>query len=119
MPESTRFDDLLSRIGSIIAPGGDTSVLTDPTSREYQVLDWLASSDPANLPIFTTTERILWERYTLVLFYFSAGGESWVNQYKFLSADTICNWNDELAQNKPKGVVCEGSFVTSIVMREC
>jgi hypothetical protein len=109
----TRFEILLNRLEATLAPGGDTSLLTNPGTREFTALNWLANSDPANLPVRSTAKRILVERYTLALLYFSTGGTSWENQYNFLSADSVCNWNDD------EGVFCIGSFVNEISMREC
>jgi hypothetical protein len=115
----TRFQTLVSQIGPtlLVAPGDDTSILTNTGTRQFEALDWLANSDPANLPILTTSNRILVERYTLALLYFSAGGTSWVNQYNFLSADTVCNWNDG-GDDPENGVFCVGAFVNAISMRE-
>jgi hypothetical protein len=48
------------------------SLLTNPGTREYEALQWLANSDPANLPLETTAIRILVERYTVALLYFTA-----------------------------------------------
>ena len=113
---TTRFQTLLNRIGpTLVAPGGDTSILTNPFSLEFEALQWLANSDLANLPISVTPQRILVERYTLALLYISSSGASWVNQFNFLSVETVCNWND----GKKEGVFCMGSFVNEISMREC
>jgi hypothetical protein len=114
----TRFEDFVGQIGPTLAPGGDTSLLTNPGTREYEALNWLANSDPANLPMHTD-KRILVERYTLALLYFSTGGASWMNQCNFLSADTVCNWNDRNDKTEQHGVFCTGYYVNEISMREC
>jgi hypothetical protein len=112
----SRLQILLNRIGTTLATGGDKSLLTDPDTHEYEALQWLANSDPANLSVQTTAKRILVERYTLALLYFSTGGTSWGNQYNFLSADTVCDWNDGIDEN---GIFCIESLVNDISMREC
>jgi hypothetical protein len=116
---ATRFEDLVSLIGPTLALGGAKSLFStnpgDDGTEEFAALNWLANSDPANLPIHTTAKRILVERYTLALLYFSTSGTSWLNQYNFLSADTVCNWNDGIGN----GVFCSGAFVNGISMREC
>jgi hypothetical protein len=117
-----RFEELVNKIGTAIAPGGDLTALSNPVALEFKALDWLANSDPANLPIDTTNKAILVERYTLSLLYFSTGGPSWGNKYNFLSSDTVCKWNnDGLNQAEPAGVFCnDGSpkNVNEISMRK-
>jgi hypothetical protein len=115
---ATRLQILVDRIGPTLVPDDDTSLLTNPDTPEFEALNWLANIDSANLPIGATVKRILVERYTLALLYFSTGGSSWVNQYNFLSADTVCDWNDGEFDGE-NGVFCIGAFANAISMREC
>jgi hypothetical protein len=116
-PTISRLPILLNRIGTTLAPDGDMSLLTNPGTRQYEALQWLANSDPANLPLETTAIRILVERYTVALLYFSTGGTSWWDQHNFLSADTVCNWND--GNDWGDGIFCIGPLVHVIFLREC
>jgi hypothetical protein len=57
-------------------------------------LDWLVNEDEFNLDPKGTAPSITFERYALVLLYYHTNGAKWRNQYNFLSAELVCNWND-------------------------
>jgi hypothetical protein len=75
-------------------------------SPQNSALQWLAYSDPAQVQS-TDTNRIL-RRYVLAVIYYSLGGNSWQNQFFFLSGDHECRWHDvwDNGQSMFAGVTC-------------
>jgi hypothetical protein len=84
----TRTSYLNERLSPIF---GD--LVSDPSTPQFAALSWLAESDPANLPLESTPLSVFQDRFILATLYFSTNGESWTNQYNFLSAADICDWN--------------------------
>ena len=81
---------------------------------------WIATKDPARLPLPPTIENqnVLLERWYLVTLYFATEGANWYHQVGFLTTDDACSWND----GSRRGVFCgtgalEGR-VTSILLRK-
>jgi hypothetical protein len=71
--------------------GGD-SLFEEGTS-ENQALRWLADEDPLQFPVTVVLEELL-ERFLLANLYFATNGAQWKNQYNFLSASDVCDWNE-------------------------
>ncbi|KAL3910542.1 MAG: hypothetical protein SGILL_007654, partial [Bacillariaceae sp.] len=60
---------------------------------QYQALDWLANDDAAMLNIQTTSDLTLTQRYVMAIFFYSTGGPtSWVDDLRFLSIYSVCEW---------------------------
>ncbi len=70
--------------------------LFNQTTPQYQALTWLVNDDKANLSVSTVAsanEAILY-RYILAAVYFANGGVGWDFDCNFLSAESICDWQD-------------------------
>jgi hypothetical protein len=66
----------------------------DQHAKSLRALHWLANEDPAVLNLTATPFYALHERYILALFYFSTDGWNWNNQVNWLSAFSICRWEN-------------------------
>jgi hypothetical protein len=62
------------------------------SSFQEEALDWLANTDPANLPVDTDPTRLL-ERYIAVLLYFATKGARWIDQRNWLTVNAVCAWS--------------------------
>ncbi|KAG7373342.1 RHS repeat-associated core domain containing protein [Nitzschia inconspicua] len=70
--------------------GPDITVKGTP---QYQALNWLAYEDPAKLDIQSTSYMNLTQRYVMAVFFYSTGGPtSWVDDLRFLSNYSVCEW---------------------------
>ncbi len=67
--------------------------LYNPSSPQYQALVWLANQDGARLSVTSDTLTEVVDRYVLAAIYFA---DCCLNRTvsKFLSQQSICNWND-------------------------
>ena len=59
-----------------------------PQGMAYQ---WILDVDPANVNACTEPARAR-QRYALATFYYSTGGDSWVDNAGWLSGDDECSW---------------------------
>jgi hypothetical protein len=76
--------------------------LQDASSPQFQALRWLANEDTAGLDLDSTPSVILAiERYVLAVLYFATSAEGGLNVLNFLSASSVCAWN-----NGEGGVLC-------------
>jgi hypothetical protein len=86
--------------------------LQDDTSPQSRALRWLADEDPALLELGSTPTGILVARYVLVLLFFATNGEGWSDQFSFLSASSVCEWNNVI------GVGCNENDLI-VLLRLC
>jgi hypothetical protein len=97
-------------LGATIESSVGTEIYEDGTS-ENRALRWLAEEDPLQLPVTSTMEDVL-ERFVLANLYFATNGPEWTNQYNFLSAKDVCEWNDGgPAGTDHYGVFCQEGMV--------
>ena len=91
--------------------------LDDKNSPQYKAFDWLVRSDNVSLK---ASRSALIERYIITLLYYATGGEGWKSQNNFLSAGSICEWNQaDAGKILPAGITCdEQSNVKHIVLGE-
>jgi len=86
------------------------SLHTTGTSPEHKACHWLAYTDEMQLPVDATPE--FQNRFLLALFYYSLNGEQWDEQMNFLTAKSVCQWNEVYTTkvNLPVtvGVSCHG-----------
>jgi hypothetical protein len=76
--------------------------LQDDSSPQFRALHWLANEDTAVLDLDSTRSVILAvERYVLAVLYFATSAEGGLNVLNFLSASSVCAWN-----NGEGGVLC-------------
>ena len=54
--------------------------LSDPTSPQYEALDWLVHHDRARLNVRQTERSILMDRYAVAVLYYSTNGAQWTSQ---------------------------------------
>ena len=94
------------------------SALDDPTTPQYRAFDWLLNDDPAQLPLKDTNDTTLMERYAAAVFYYSTGGDNWIDKHGFLSNSSICEW---IASDGKTGVFCPEatSSPTNLEMGKC
>ena len=81
-------------------------IVFDVSTPQSDAYDWLLNNDPANLDLDSLTEEELNQRYIAALFYFSLNGQNWVDQYGFLEASHVCEWNNGSSRKK-MGVICD------------
>jgi hypothetical protein len=106
---------------TIFAPLSSDDALMDEFSPQYKALWWMVHEDPANMLLTmmganetqaSSMLRMIMERYTMVVLYFSTDGPNWVSAYDFLGNQSICDWGvpiqcteegtvDELNMGKP------------------
>jgi hypothetical protein len=92
----------------------DAEALQDDSSPQFQALRWLANDDTAVLDLESTPTVIIVEQYVLAVLYFATRGEGWGDQLNFLSASSVCEWN-----NGSKGVSCnEDDLVVALFLGE-
>jgi hypothetical protein len=86
--------------------------LQDDSSPQFQALRWLANEDSAALYLDSTPTVIFIERYVLAVLYFATSAGGGLNVLNFLSASSVCQWN-----NGEIGVVCDGDdLVVSLLL---
>jgi hypothetical protein len=85
-----RYSTLVEKLTPISGLGP----LQDETTAQYTAVMWLAGSDPAILDLAAIEFDQLVQRYIMVLLYYSTKGDEWTSQEFFLTADTVCDWND-------------------------
>ena len=93
--------------GGVDGEGGgwrltDPDTLLDESSPQYQALDWLANvdtlyrdGDDTSVSMIQSVEkRFLEERYAMAVLYYSTsnGDGGWIDDMKFLSNTTLCEW---------------------------
>jgi Leucine-rich repeat (LRR) protein len=60
---------------------------------QHQALQWLSYDDPAILDIQSTSDLTLTQRYVMAVFFFATGGPtSWIDDLRFLSNYSVCEW---------------------------
>ena len=79
------------------------SALDDPTTPQYRAFNWLLNDDPAQLTFKETNDTILMERYAAAVFYYSTGGDNWIDKHMFLSNNSLCEW---VAADGTSGFFC-------------
>ncbi len=86
----------------------DAEALQDDSSPQFLALRWLANNDTMVLDQDSTRPVILVERYVLALLYFATSAEGGLNVLHFLSASSVCEWNNEQNQDSSglRGAVC-------------
>jgi hypothetical protein len=86
----------------------DADSLQNILSPQFRALRWLANEDTAVLDLDSAPTVILVERYVLAVLYFATNGERWVGQGDFLSASSVCEWNNEQTQDSSdfRGALC-------------
>jgi hypothetical protein len=90
------------------------SILMDSNTPEFAALSWLILQDtyivmdPKNESPITPREEIE-QRYALSVFFYATLGETWMNDYEFLSPQPSCDWKRGAEKG---GVYCEGEGMT-------
>jgi hypothetical protein len=89
----------------------DAEALQEDSSPQFQALRWLANEDTAVLDLDSTPTVILVQRYVLAVLYFATSGEAWRDEGNFLSASSVCMWN-----NGERGVFCNGDDLVVVAL---
>ena len=119
IPAATTTQDYSERekeiraVLAVASPPPMTECFDIATSPQGQALAWLVDEDPAQLSVDTSSGTEVMERFAAATLYFSTGGgeDLWTSSFGFLSAESICNWNDQ----NDNGIFCDGTgSVTSI-----
>jgi len=83
-------DPLVDELREWIVPTEqDLIPFSNPTSAQFQALEWLRS-DPIAMSDERSTQTVL-ERYVLTVFYYATLGPNWFRSY--LSEEDVCSWN--------------------------
>eukprot|EP00980_Cylindrotheca_fusiformis_P001721 scaffold394_cov144-Cylindrotheca_fusiformis.AAC.2 len=84
-------------MATVVMPGVEVSNL-HRTAPQYRALEWLACKDPRHMTIDDDATELL-ERFSLVTFYYSFGGDSWWRKSKYrhdwsrwLTISSHCDW---------------------------
>jgi hypothetical protein len=96
---TTREAYLLQELSKITS----SSLLTNPATPQGQAYNFMVN-DPLqpNVCTYPTIDQ----RYALATLYYSTNGATWIDDTRWLSADTECGW---------RGIVCNGNgLVTEI-----
>jgi hypothetical protein len=98
----------------------DAEALQDDSSPQFRALRWLANEDTAVLDLDSISTVILVERYALAVLYFVTNGEGWRDQGDFLSASSVCEWNNRQTQGHDSitGLLCNEDSFTGAVCNE-
>jgi hypothetical protein len=78
--------------------------LNDRTSPQFQAFSWAVSDTTVRSP------EDIEARYLAATVYYSLGGETWPDQYNFLSLDDVCMWNDV----DDKGIICTDGEISEL-----
>jgi hypothetical protein len=93
--------------------------LRDPNTPQYAALEWLATKDPMGSDVEEIPMPTLVERYLVVLLYYSTNGENWRSQRNFLSASSVCEWNDGIDIDNTVALGCGGDASTVFLGVSC
>ena len=98
-----------------------SSSINTKGSPQNDALNWLAFEDAANIPVSLQSWVI--QRYITAVLYYSLNGQSWENQYNFLSGDHECRWNgywNEIYLSA-EGITCDsyGNAIFVVLGTEC
>jgi hypothetical protein len=84
--------------------------LFDESAPQFAAVEWLVYKDPARMELESLENDPLKERYVAALLHFALGGETWFDQYDFLSSSSVCEWNSV----RGMGVFCSGGLINEI-----
>jgi hypothetical protein len=93
--------------------------LRDESSPQFRALRWLANDDPMVLDLDSTPT--LFERYILAVLFFATSAEGWLDQRNFLSASSVCEWNNGQTQDslELRGAACnDDHLVVDLILRK-
>lgn len=94
-PENNSEPAFVSRLPAAIqllseAGVSTKSILEQDGSPQQKAVLFVADKDPA--PVALNDADAFVERYALAVFFYSAGGEEWINSMNFLSGLPTCRW---------------------------
>jgi hypothetical protein len=92
----------------------DAEAIQDLSSPQFRALEWLAN-DTAVLDLDSTPPATFVERYVLAVFFFATSGKGWSNEYNFLSASSVCAWNNGENVVFAFGVLCNQDDSVSVL----
>lgn len=74
----------------------DEQLLMSLNTPQYAAMDWLVTSDPANenLTLESVPLSKLQDRYFGALLWFAFDGDNWFADFLFMTASSVCDWND-------------------------
>jgi hypothetical protein len=85
--------------------------LEDPTTPQYRALAWIAANPPRE-ELLTRPVRIF-QRWVMVVLFYSTNGEGWVNSSGWLTDSTECSWYS----TSSSGLCDDNGFITEIDLR--
>jgi len=88
-PKSQRYYKELEAMIIANSISSSSSINTEGSPQNV-ALNWLAFHDAANVQV-SLQSRVI-QRYIMAVLYYSLNGQSWENQYNFLSGDHECRW---------------------------
>jgi hypothetical protein len=99
----SRLDILAEMLQSV----SGTTALSDNSTPQNAALVWLADQDPAVLDLDNESFETIAQRYVSAVLYFSGEGTDWRVNNGFLSASSICEWNDGGEGGAFEGIMCD------------
>lgn len=88
------------------------ALFSEESTPQAKALNWIVDEDPAALSLDTATADVIRERFAVACLYFATNGAEWTSDLGFLSADSICNWND----GESLGIFCDESSQSPLEM---
>jgi hypothetical protein len=106
----------LDVLSELLQPVTGTTELSDNSTPQNAALVWLADQDPAVLDLDNESFETIAQRYVSAVLYFSGDGTDWRVDNGFLSASSICEWNDGGEGGAFEGIMCdeEGAIIELI-----
>jgi len=96
-------------------------VFQNKNTPQYKALNWMLNDDNLNTICVNNDDKVL-QRYMAALFYFSTGGEYWLNQYDFLNGNTHeCTWSNRMVcndENYIMDIIFNDNNVTGVIPSE-
>ena len=89
----------------LVASFSTDGSLPEADTPQGQALNWAINDDGAEVPLSDTGR--LTTRYALAAFYYSTGGDDWVDTASFLTSNHECDWRS--ATSTLAGVECNSN----------
>ena len=69
-----------------------TQNLWNDSTPQGKAIRWIAEED--GLEVDPADNEVLVQRYSLAVFFYATGGETWIHKAHFLSNTNFCHWNE-------------------------
>jgi hypothetical protein len=107
-------DELVYLYDLLYPISGNDLTVGDADSPQVKAFAWVAED---NMVRGDDSDEDIILRYVSAVVYYSLSGESWTNQYNFLSHDDLCSWND--GETGTSGIICSDGQVFELRLGKC